>query len=132
MMENYLKMCSRCIQTDMTSQIPFVQTTLYTHLGKWKRSLAPEGLDRGSQPFERLVAAVVGDRRAFRYATSSCQSRVPKGTLFPSIVYYPAIEMAGYHCLMPMASFRSEMCIKISKLEGGAERERTDVAPARG
>jgi len=84
-----------------------VYRVLPTHFGKWKCSLAPEGLDRGSQPFQRLVSAVGGNRRAFRYATSSRQSRVPKGTLFPSIVYFPAIEMAGYHCLMPMASFLS-------------------------
>ena len=41
-------------------------------------------------------------RRAFRYATSN-PCRVPTAR-YPSTSSLPAIEMAGYHCLMPTAS----------------------------
>ena len=41
-------------------------------------------------------------KRAFRYATSN-PCRVPTAR-YPSTSSLPAIEMAGYHCLMPMAS----------------------------
>ena len=41
-------------------------------------------------------------KRAFRYATSN-PCRVPTAR-YPSTSSLPAIEMAGYHCLMPTAS----------------------------
>ncbi|MBQ3630169.1 MAG: hypothetical protein II949_02920 [Prevotella sp.] len=47
-------------------------------------------------------------KRAFRYATSNatpmCCGRVPKGTLTTADAFTPAIEMAGYPCLMPTVS----------------------------
>ena len=36
--------------------IPQQASTLYTHLGKWKRSLAPEGLNRERPEVERSDA----------------------------------------------------------------------------
>ena len=41
-------------------------------------------------------------KRAFRYATSN-PCRVPTAR-YPLTSSLPAIEMAGYHCLMPTAS----------------------------
>ena len=41
-------------------------------------------------------------KRAFRYATLN-PCRVPTAR-YPLTSSLPAIEMAGYHCLMPMAS----------------------------
>ena len=42
-------------------------------------------------------------KRAFRYATSN-PCRVPTAR-YPLTFSLPAIEMAGYHCQMPTASF---------------------------
>ncbi|MBQ3630637.1 MAG: hypothetical protein II949_05325 [Prevotella sp.] len=43
------------------------------------------------------------EKRAFRYATASDPCRVPTARLLHRHLL-PAIAMAGYHCLMPMAS----------------------------
>ena len=47
-------------------------------------------------------------KRAFRYATSN-PCRVPTAR-YPSTSSIPAIEMAGYHCLMPTASLAGYHC----------------------
>ena len=47
------------------------------------------------------------EKRAFRYATEkACISRT-YGTLFYYPHLFPAVETAGYHCPMPMASPRN-------------------------
>ena len=52
--------------------------------------------------------------RAFRYATSN-PCRVPTAR-YPLTSSLPAIEMAGYYCLMPTASIlRTALKIKDSK-----------------
>ena len=70
-------------------------------------SNAPAGHDRGSQPFLWLVAEDANhSRRAFRYATLGNRRNVAylKARPIHTPNTFPAIGMAGYPYLMPMAS----------------------------
>ena len=53
-------------------------------------------------------------QRAFRYATISGGMSRTYGTPVAPTIGAPAIEMAGYLCLMPTASWATKMCIKSS------------------
>ena len=67
------------------------------------RSQPRRGMTMVASRFNGWNNETVEDKRAFRYATRTAYCRVPKGTL-AAHRHLPAIEMAGYHCLMPTAS----------------------------
>ena len=99
-------MASTCLQAGTINGKRLSNPSFSSVVTSCKHS-APEGLDKGSQPFQRLVYRWDNGVRAFRYATSN-PYRVPTARLLLTSSL-PAIGMAGYHCLMPTASTCSEL-----------------------
>ena len=74
------------------------------------RSQPHRGITEVASHFNGWVKEVEG-KRAFRYATISGGMSRTYGTPASANIGAPAIEMAGYHCLMPTASSRGDRII---------------------